>query len=294
MVNGEASALPAQDAPKRRPQRRGYPSYVAASFGHATMTMLRQQRLILAAAIVLLPVLLPLAMAFLSREQFAEQGLATFERMADFLYINALSPLLALFFAIMLVAGEVEAQTIPYMLTRPVPRSAWVLGRFLAYMAISYAIISVSFLLTFAACTALDDFPASIPNVKLMLHFEAVMAMSLLAYGALAVFLGAVTRHPIVVGVMLIYGWQPVARLAKGLVDFLTISKYLEAMMPTLASARSQETTRNLLQEFQRHVFVVGATKAVISLVVIAAVFLALTVVTVRVRQYAAAHAIGA
>lgn len=294
MVNDRPSASPAESAPAQRPKRGRYPSFVAASFGHAMTAMLRQQRLILAAAIVFLPVLLPLAMAFLSRSRYADEGLKAFERLADYLYINTLSPLLALFFAIMLVAGEVEAQTIPYMLTRPMPRSAWVLGRFLAYMAVSFTILALSLLLTFAACATLDDFPINASNLKLMLHFDAVIAMSLLAYGALAIFLGAVTRHPVVVGVLLIYAWQPMATLAKGLIDFFTISKYLEELMPTLVSGRGDETIRSALLEFQRQIFVVGATKAAITLAIIAAIFLVLTIVTVRARQYASAHAIGA
>ena len=49
-----------------------------ASFGHSLMLMLRRQRLILAAVIALLPVAIPLALAFLGGERLDETGYEIF------------------------------------------------------------------------------------------------------------------------------------------------------------------------------------------------------------------------
>ena len=74
-----------------------------ASFGHSLMLMLRRQRLILAVVISMLPVVIPLAMALFSTAQFADSGFDVFTKMAKEAHINVLAPLLALFFATMIV-----------------------------------------------------------------------------------------------------------------------------------------------------------------------------------------------
>ena len=128
-----------------------------ASFGHSLTLMLRRQRIIFAAVITFLPVIIPLALAFLSDSQFAHSGITVFSKMAGEAHINTLAPLLALFFATMIIGEDVESRTIPLMLTRPMPRSAWVLGRFGAYLMVSTAILGTSMLLTFGASTALSE-----------------------------------------------------------------------------------------------------------------------------------------
>lgn len=276
-----------------RPAQGGYATFAYASFSHALTTMLRQQRLIMAAVIAFLPVLLPLAVAFLSSSPFAVDGLATFVRLAEELCIDVLSPLMALFFATMLVGEEAEKQTIAYVLTRPAPRSAWVLGRFLAYLFVSSAILVTSVLLIFAACTALVGLGFNGTDLGLMGHYGAVLVLSLMAYGAVTMFLGAVSRRPVILGLLLVYAWQPLAGFVPGIVDFFTIRKYTDALLPELASERGKEVTQTALGEFQKQLFLIGATKAAIALLCIAALFFALTVFTVRIREYATAHAVG-
>jgi len=78
------------------------------------------------------------------------------------------------------------------MLTRPMPRSAWVLGRFSAYVLVATAILGTSLFLTFAAATALADFGFDADGVEKLATYALAMFMALLANGALALFLGAV------------------------------------------------------------------------------------------------------
>jgi len=275
------------------PPRAGFSNGFRAAFGHALLMMLRRQRLVLAAVVTLLPVLIPLAMAFMSSSQFADDGAKTFVGLVESVHINVLAPLLALFFACMLVGEDAETQTISYILTRPISRAAWVVGRFGAYFVVSAGILLMSMFLTFAACTALDEFGFTQPDLVLMLHYLGVAAMALLAYGAVSIFLGAVTKRPIIVGVLLLYGWQKLTRVVPGLIDFLTIQKYTDALLPSLATQRDNVEIQTALGAFQRKVFLVGAAKAGATLVMITLVLLLLTVLTVRLRQYSAARAAG-
>ena len=263
-----------------------------ASFGHSLMLMLRRQRLILAVVIALLPVVIPLALAFLSTAQFDESGFDVFAKMAKEAHINVLAPLLALFFATMIVGEDVESRTIPLMLTRPMPRSAWVLGRFTAYLSVTSIILGASLFLTFAASTALADLAFDRNGLWRLATHEFAMFMALMANGALALLLGALTRRPIIIGVVVLYGWQRLAMVVPGIVDFLTIMKYTNELLPTTATATSAKA-QEVLAEFTKKVYYVGAPKAALMLMAITATFLVIAIITVRIREYATDRAAG-
>ncbi len=286
-VNLAAHALRARPAPA------GYWNALCAAAGHALVMILRRQRLVLATVIALLPVLVPLAVAMLSGKQMAQEGGEMFVQLAEHLYIAVLAPLLALFFATMLVAEDAEAQTISYVLTRPIPRSAWILGRYWAYICVASAILCISMLMSFAACTTLATFGFDRNNIGLMLHYDAVAVLALFAYGAVTMFLGAITKRPIIVGVIVLYGWQPMAVYAKGLIDVFTVQKYTTMLLPRLAGQQANSTAAKALEEFHRQVYLQGVAKALIGLAIITVLFLGLSVLTVRLRQYASARAAG-
>ena len=130
-------------------------------------------------------------------------------------------------------------------------------------------------------------------DLTLLAQFGAVMILSLMGYGALTLFLGAIVRRPVVVGVIFIYGWQTIALYVPGLIDFLTIRKYTDIMMPKLAAVSASEKMQTVLGEFQKQVYLASAGKAALILLVISALLLGLTVLTVRFRQYATSHAVG-
>ncbi|MBW7865492.1 MAG: ABC transporter permease subunit [Candidatus Hydrogenedens sp.] len=277
-----------------RPKSSGYLNAMAGSAGHAVMLILRRRRFALVALVAFMPVVIPLAMAFLSRAQFADSGNEIFVRLTEQLHIEVLAPLLALFFASMLVAEDIEMQTMPYILTRPIQRSAWVLGRFFAYLGVSFAILGLSSVMTFAASSTLAKLTLTNPeDLRLLLHYLGVMLVALAAYGGLAVFLGAFTRRPIVYGVLLLYGWQRIATLIPGVVDFMTIKKFVDALFPVLATQRNVVEVQTALGAFQKQVFMVSATKALATLLIVTVAFLAASIIAVRRREYASNKAVG-
>ena len=281
------------DVLKESARTRGYFNWLGASYQHGLMAMLRRQRLLLAAVIAFLPVLLPVAIAFLSASPFQQDGPEIFVNLVETLHLGALSPLLALFFATMLLGEEVEGQTIPYILTRPIARSAWILGKFFAYLSVVSTILVVSITLTFVACATLSNLGFSWPELQVPLQYGGVAVMALMAYGAFTLFLGTVTRRPIVYGVVFLYGWQNAVKLVPGVVDFLSIQKYIEALYPLLPTQRADEQLQAVISSFNKQVFAIGAFKSVVVLLVLTAVLLAIAIFTVRQREYASTRAIG-
>ncbi len=259
---------------------------LGASCSHALVLSLRRRRTILAAGVALTPALIPVLMAFWSSGPFAQNGFRVFVILMEMVYLRAMAPLMALFFACMLIGEEVESQTIHYVLTRPVPRLAWVSGKFLGYLVAGTLVLLPSAALTFAGCLALGSFPVSWASIILWLHYSGVLVMALLGYGAFCMFLGAVVRKPVVIGIVVFFGWQRAAMLAPGVVDFLTIEKYLAALLPKLAAERRDPVISAILSTHQKREILVGAFKAGMALLIIAAALVALTALVVRVREY--------
>ena len=287
-INGETHGYRES---KPRGRRSSYLGFLGAAYGHAVRMMVRQRRLILAVIVCLLPAALPIVVLMFAPPDADVGDARTFTLLAEHFHINGLAPLLALFFAAMLIGQDVEGQTIPYVLVRPIPRLAWVLGRFLAYGTVTAGTLAASIVLTFAACTTLEGLNFSAENLLMAAHYIGVAAVALLSYGALTMYLGAATKRPIVYGVALMFGWQPFAMLVPGLVDFLTFRKYTDAILPEAATGQAGRSVISEILEIQKQMFAVGEVQAILTLALVSAVFVALTVHAVRSREYAAAHA---
>lgn len=275
------------------PVKSGYLNSVSASFGQSTIQLLRQRRIIFATLICFLPVLIPLMMAFFSKGQNSDPGLETFVSLSTTIYVYALCPLLALFFATMLVGQDVEAHTIPYILTRPLPRSAWVFGKFLSFLITASVVMGIALALLFGACTSLANFPINMDNITLTAHIWFASVFGLAGYGSLMMFLGSFSKRPIIIGVILIYAWQFVAMLAPGFIDFFTIRRYLNTILPSLAAQKDSEVFNTAFGDFEKHFVSLGSTQAIITLSIISLAFIGLTVFAVRNREYASAHSLG-
>jgi len=267
--------------------------YLNVSCSHALVMTLRRRNAVLAAAVTLTPVLIPLALAFLSESVYAEDGSRIFKQMVERLYLGAIAPMLGLFFATMLIGEDVESQTLPYVLTRPIPRSALVVGKYAAFMAISTTVMLPAIVLTFAACTALGGISFSGSSISMLTHYCGVAIMSLAGYGAVCMMFGALFKRPIITGVVAIFGWQRLALYVPGFIDFFTIEKYVNMLIGEAASLKTSPVMKPALMEFQKKVFLISASKAFVALLIISCVFMCVTIFVVRSREYTTARAVG-
>jgi len=149
---------------------------------------------------------------------------------SHFFLANAL-PLAALFYATALVAEEVEGRTLVYLVTRPVSRAALLVGKFAAYLVtaltLSLPAAVLSFLLL-ASTGGAARLGAAAPG---MLRDLGVMALALLAYGALFALLGVLLRRPLIPGLIFLYGWELLVYLP-GKLPRLTLTAWLRSLVP--------------------------------------------------------------
>lgn len=268
-----------------------YSRYVHTVFVFTLLGLLRQRRVILGGIVTLIPVIIPVSMAVFSTVQFAQDGGPVFVKMMGLLYLKAIVPLLALFFGCMLIGEDVESQTMPFVLTRPIPRSAYVLGRYLAYIVVTTSVLVPSIFFTFVGCTSLANFAMSSANLTLMLHYDLVAVLGLAAYGAFTMFLGATTKRPIVIGIIFLIPWQRLALRIPGYVDFATIEKYMNIMLPVLPTQRDNPALREVVSGITKQEVLISPLAAGITLIAISAVFVVLTQLAVRWREFSQAKA---
>src|SRR5207247_195729 len=76
-------------------------------------------------------------------------GSAIFGMMIWLLYIRFIVPVLGVFYGTALIADEVDDRTITYLFTRPIPRSAVLLGKYLAYLVCTVLLILPSVVIVY-------------------------------------------------------------------------------------------------------------------------------------------------
>jgi ABC-2 type transport system permease protein len=157
-------------------------------------------------------------------------GASVFGMMIWLLYIRFIVPVLGVFYGTSLIADEVDDKTITYLFTRPIPRRAVMLGKYLAYLVCTVLLVLPSVMLVFflvvptGGSTIAEGFPL------LLIDFGMLIA-GLAAYGAVFAFVGTWLKRPLIVGLVFAFGWEPAVLLFPGYLKRLTVAYYLQALV---------------------------------------------------------------
>ena len=147
-----------------------------------------------------------------------------------FFYVRNALPLAALFYASSLIADEVEAKTITYLLTRPIRRSAILFGKFAAYCATTLALALPGLVVTFFLLMTQQGRKGVSAGATDLVRDLGVMALALLAYGALFTLLGVLLKRPLLAGLLFLYGWEMLANLP-GWAPRFTLTAWLRSLL---------------------------------------------------------------
>jgi len=207
-------------------------------------------------------------------------GATVFGLMMWLLYIRFIIPILGVFFGTSLIADEVEDKTITYLFTRPIPRGSVLLGKYLAYVACTILLVLPSVILVFflivpmGGSTIASAFPLLVTDL-------AMLALGLIAYGAVFALVGTRLKRPLIIGLVFSFGWEPAVMLFPGYLKRLTVAYYLQALVKH--EMPSDSATSVILQLFHE-VPSVGAS--LVGLAVIVALSLWGAARAVENREY--------
>ena len=207
-------------------------------------------------------------------------GPAIFGMMMWLLYIRFIVPVLGAFYGTALVADEVDDKTITYLFTRPIPRGAVVIGKFLAYLVCTALLILPSVVIVFFLTVPIggghigEHFPALVADLGMLIA-------GLVTYGALFAFVGARLKRPLVIGLVFVFGWEPGVLLFPGYLKQITVAYYLQALVPHAMPDDSAVSV--LLQTFRE---VPAIWTSLVALAAIAGLTLWLAARSVETREY--------
>jgi ABC-type transport system involved in multi-copper enzyme maturation permease subunit len=207
-------------------------------------------------------------------------GPVIFGGMIWLLYLRFVIPVLGAFYGTSLMSDEVEDRTITYLFTRPIPRGAVIVGKYLAYLACTGTVVLPSVTAVYLLIAPLSGGSIGGSFMPLLTDL-GLLALGLAVYGAVFALIGALVPRPLVAGLLLIFGWEQVALLVPGYLRRFTVAHYLQALVP---HAMPQDETVGAIQSLFSDP--PTATSSIASLVAITVVALWAAARTVERREY--------
>jgi len=205
-----------------------------AVFDIALEGMVWTRRSLLMALLLLFPVGFALLYRFLLFARIPSRAFSPFDAyafVAALYYVRNALPLVALFYAVALVADEVEGKTITYFFTRPVTRASILLGKFMAYMATTLSLSIPALVVTFFLLVTTPGFSGLGARAPSLLRDMGVVTIVLAVYGALFTLMGVALRRPVIPGLLFLFAWELLA-LLPGYLPRFTITAYVRSLMP--------------------------------------------------------------
>jgi ABC-2 type transport system permease protein len=284
------------DAPAARPlpaRTMRPPSFAGAAlrvFDLSLGQMLWSRRTIFLALVVSAPVILGIIVRVLTSAGIGGSvrmggaaivsGPSVFGLFIWLLYLRFIIPVLGVFYGTSLIADEVEDKTITYLFTRPIPRGAVVVGKYLAYLAATVLVVlpSVMVLYFLVVPTGGGSLASAFPA---LLKDLGLLGLGLAVYGSLFAWVGAQFKYPLVTGLVFAFGWEQGIMLIPGYLKRLTVAYYIQGLVP---HAMPQDSALSILQVVVRDAL--SAPMSLFWLGVIWIVFLALAARIVAKREY--------
>jgi ABC-2 type transport system permease protein len=207
-------------------------------------------------------------------------NLGLFSVMMFFVFLQFLVLIVPLFYGTSLISDEVEQKTLTYLFTSPIPKSIILLGKFFALIAISTLIIVLSALITYFILIGQMGAYKLIEHLPTLYKDVGVLLLGILCYGAFFTFLGARTKHPIIIGLLFSFGWESIISYIPGQVKRLTIMHYLQSIFP---HQMWPSDVRGLLAIFHK---ATPFLPSLLALIGICVGFVLLTLLTIHNKEY--------
>ena len=222
------------------------PGFVTSSFRILDLSlgeMLWSRRTIFMALVVAAPVLIAVFLRLLvglglplfedgrsGGPPIRMTGPAIFGMVIWGMYLRFIVPVLGVFYGTSLIADEIEDKTITYLFTRPIPREAVLVGKYLAYLACTVCVVLPSVVLVYLLVVPMrGSLGASFPD---LLKDLLLLTLGLAVYGAVFAFVGAKFKRPLLVGLVFVFGWEQIVLAVPGYLKQFTVMYYLQAIVP--------------------------------------------------------------
>ena len=177
------------------------------------------------------------------------------------------------------MAEEIEDRTITYLFTRPIPRGAVLVGKYLAYLVCTVCVVLPAVVIIWLLIVPLKgSLGASVIDLAKDL---GVLALGLAVYGAVFALIGAALKRPLLIGLIFVFGWETLAMVLPGNLKRFTVAYYLQGLVP---HAMPSDSPLSLMQQIFQDT--PGLAQSLIWMTIIEVGCLWLAARTVARREY--------
>jgi ABC-2 type transport system permease protein len=241
--------------------------------------MLWSRRTVFMGLVVGLPVLLAAVVRLLHElgapgmriNNAAVNGPVIFGLMIWVFFVRFSVPVLGVFYGTSLIADEVDDKTITYLFTRPIPRGGVLLGKYLAFLACTIFVVLPSVVIVWLLIIPIGgSLGASFLDLVKDL---GLLALGLAIYGAVFALIGAGLKRPLLVGLALVFVWEPLVMALPGYLKLYTVAYYLQGLVP---HAMPSDSTMSLIQSIFQEAPSFARSIATLTLIEVGCLWLAM------------------
>jgi len=179
------------------------------------------------AVLAAVPLLLTVGLALARVDSF---GIQLFQILLIPLFFQLVLIFVTLVNASTLIRDEIEDNTLPYLLTRPISKPALVFYKYVAYLASALVLLVPSIVLAYGVTELHTQSPFS-ADLDVLSGFLITTILGSAAYGALFLFISVLVRRPLAVGLLIGFLWESVVGNIPGDVRKLSVIHYLKSIL---------------------------------------------------------------
>lgn len=179
-----------------------------------------------------IPLLLTAALAIAHVSAF---DILLFQQLMIPLFLQIVVVFVTLVSAMALIREEIDDNTLPFLLTRPVSKPAVTVSKYAGYLVAAMAFLLPPVLVSYAVTEAYAG-AALGTDTDVLAGFLAATALGVLAYGALFYFLSVALRKPLMIGLLFGFVWESVVGSLPGSVPKLSLIYYLKSVIKGVVS----------------------------------------------------------
>ena len=189
--------------------------------------LLGTRRVVATALLAAVPLLLTLSLA---AARIATFDILLFQVLMVPLFFQVVLIFVTLVSATTLIRDEIEDNTLPYLLTRPISKPAIVSYKYLGYLVAVLILLVPPIVLAYGVTEAYVGATLS-ADLDVLSGFLVATALGSAAYGALFLFISVLVRKPLAVGLLIGFVWESIVGSIPGDVPKLSVIHYLRSIL---------------------------------------------------------------
>ena len=189
--------------------------------------LLGTRRVIAMVLLSLIPVVLTVALV---AARVAGFNIVLFQTVMIPLFLQVVMIFVTLVNATTLVREEIEDNTLPYLLTRPISKSAVVVYKYVGYLVVVLLLLLPPVVLAYGVTEAYQE-TAFATDLDVLSGFVVATVLGSAAYGGMFLFISVLIRKPLAVGLLFGFVWESVIGSIPGDVPKLSLIYYLKSTM---------------------------------------------------------------